>query len=335
MRSVGIIANPAAGKDIRRLVAFGSAIDNHEKVNIVRRILMGLDAMGVERVWLMPDTFPISLRAFEGLKGHLGLEVSLLDMPVEGTAEDSERAASLMAAAGTACIITLGGDGTNRAVAKGCGPIPLIPISTGTNNVFPRLMEGTTAGLAAGVAAKEGISIQEYTIPTPRLLVKRRGAVVDMALIDVVVSNDLFVGTRAIWEISRIQEIFSSRGRPSNVGFSSIVGCFRPLDPERAEGLHLLLGEEGRDGTGQRVMAPIAPGLIRAVSIHQAQALRMGEPLQISHYPCTLALDGEREIFAGGEQAVEVELTPDGPFVLDHERILEHAAREGLFQVEG
>jgi hypothetical protein len=196
-------------------------------------------------------------------------------------------------------------------------------------------MEGTTAGLAAGVAAKEGISIQEYTIPTPRLLVKRRGAVVDMALIDVVVSNDLFVGTRAIWEISRIQEIFSSRGRPSNVGFSSIVGCFRPLDPERAEGLHLLLGEEGRDGTGQKVMAPIAPGLIRAVSIHQAQALRMGEPLQISHYPCTLALDGEREIFAGGEQAVEVELTPDGPFVLDHERILEHAAREGLFQVEG
>jgi hypothetical protein len=33
---VGIIANPASGKDIRRLVALGSSVDNNEKINIVR-----------------------------------------------------------------------------------------------------------------------------------------------------------------------------------------------------------------------------------------------------------------------------------------------------------
>ena len=44
MTCVGIIANPASGKDIRRLVAHGSVFNNNEKVNIVRRVILGLDA---------------------------------------------------------------------------------------------------------------------------------------------------------------------------------------------------------------------------------------------------------------------------------------------------
>jgi len=35
LKPVGIISNPASGKDIRRLVAYGSVFDNNEKVNIV------------------------------------------------------------------------------------------------------------------------------------------------------------------------------------------------------------------------------------------------------------------------------------------------------------
>ena len=50
MIAVGIIANPASGKDIRRLIAHGSVFDNHEKVNIDRRVMLGLEAMGVEQV---------------------------------------------------------------------------------------------------------------------------------------------------------------------------------------------------------------------------------------------------------------------------------------------
>jgi predicted polyphosphate/ATP-dependent NAD kinase len=42
MSSVGIIANPRAGKDIRRLVAHGSILDTQEKVYIVRRAILGL-----------------------------------------------------------------------------------------------------------------------------------------------------------------------------------------------------------------------------------------------------------------------------------------------------
>ena len=34
MASIGIIANPQSGKDIRRLVSYATTIDNNEKVNI-------------------------------------------------------------------------------------------------------------------------------------------------------------------------------------------------------------------------------------------------------------------------------------------------------------
>lgn len=44
MKSVGIIPNPASGKDIRRLVVYGSDFDNHEKVNIVDSSFDYLDA---------------------------------------------------------------------------------------------------------------------------------------------------------------------------------------------------------------------------------------------------------------------------------------------------
>lgn len=57
MDAVGIIANPASGKDIRRLVAYGTVFDNQEKVNIVRRVLLGLAAVGIKQVVFMPDYF--------------------------------------------------------------------------------------------------------------------------------------------------------------------------------------------------------------------------------------------------------------------------------------
>ena len=50
MASIGIIANPASGKDIRRLVSYATTIDNQEKVNIVKRIVLAAQAMGVDTV---------------------------------------------------------------------------------------------------------------------------------------------------------------------------------------------------------------------------------------------------------------------------------------------
>ena len=46
MTKVGIISNPASGKDIRRLVAYASVMDNVEKTSLVKRIIMGIDSTG-------------------------------------------------------------------------------------------------------------------------------------------------------------------------------------------------------------------------------------------------------------------------------------------------
>jgi len=135
LATVGIIANPASGKDIRRLVALGLTVDNNEKVNVVRRILTGLHASGVDQVVFMPDYFAIGRKALDGL--HLDLPASILDMRVRGTQQDSTDAARIMAEMGCGCIVTLGGDGTNRAVSgssnayrahqgRSCQPSPTI-----------------------------------------------------------------------------------------------------------------------------------------------------------------------------------------------------------------
>jgi predicted polyphosphate/ATP-dependent NAD kinase len=151
---VGIIANPAASKDIRRLVAQGRVIPDWEKVNTLRRVMLGLQAVGVPKVVAMPDSSQLYQRARDD--SHLSLDLDLLDMPAYYSEEDTVRAASLMAEMGVACLVTLGGDGTNRVVAKGCSSIPLVAVSTGTNNVFPTMVEGTP-GRAGRRASGPGV----------------------------------------------------------------------------------------------------------------------------------------------------------------------------------
>lgn len=321
MKPVGIIANPASGKDIRRLVAYGSVSDNQEKVNIVRRLLLGLDGVGVKEAVFMPDYFGIGQRAADGLKISLG--VSILEMAVEASQEDSTRAAALMQEMGVGCIAVLGGDGTTRVVAKGCGEIPILPISTGTNNVFPYMIEGTVAGIAAGLVAGGFVDPAKVMKRTPRLEVFKNGELTDLALVDVAVYDDLFAGSRAIWDVSRVREIFLSRAQAGCIGLSSIGAC---LDGHPSGGLHLQLGPGERS-----VSAPIAPGLIRRVGIRACHPLRPGVGVRVTHQPSILALDGERELSLRKEDEVTVSLSNAGPMVIDARRAMEEGARAGFF----
>jgi hypothetical protein len=140
--------------------------NNNEKVNIVRRVLLGLDAAGVDTILTMPDAFNICWKAQDNLK--LAATVRELDMLVESNQSDTVRAAAQMCDQGVDCIVSLGGDGTNRALAKACGAVPLLPLSTGTNNVFPYMLEGTLAGLAAGIVARGVVTSPEATRKAPR-----------------------------------------------------------------------------------------------------------------------------------------------------------------------
>src|ERR687887_1314191 len=195
---VGLIANPEAGHDIRRVVSHASTFSNQEKVYIIRRVLMGLAAAGVERVAYLPEPVGLVKFALDGLKD--GPTVEPLEMTIFGRTADSTEAARRLAALGAACIVTLGGDGTNRAVAKGCGEVPLVPISTGTNNVFPTLVEGTIAGLAAGAVASGRLDPGAVVHPSKRLEVLINDELREIALVDAAVSREPYTGARAIWD---------------------------------------------------------------------------------------------------------------------------------------
>jgi predicted polyphosphate/ATP-dependent NAD kinase len=324
---VGIIANPASGRDIRRLVAHGTVFDNNEKTAIVRRVLLGLEAVGIRRVaYMLEHDFGILPRALSELHGHsLQLEASPLEMPVLGTSVDSTRAAQLLAALGAGCIITLGGDGTNRAVARGCSTVPLVPISTGTNNVFPTFMEGTIAGMAAGLVAS-GMRNERTVRRVPYLEVQVDGVVVESALVDVVVSSMPFVGARALWDMSVVREVVLACVAPATIGLSALGGALLNADYEPGErtGMHIVLGADG-----PQVLVPLAPGLVKWVGISKYKPLAKDDIVRFQPGAGTLALDGEREIELSTTSVVEVRLCADGPYVVDVSAALEAAAHAG------
>ena len=228
MSSIGIIANPASGKDIRRLVSYATTIDNQEKVNIVKRIVLAAQAMGVDTVWFMPDTFQIGWAVIEDLSRDekLTADCRLLDIPLTATSQDTTAAAAEMERLGVGCVVVLGGDGTSRAVAKGIKKVPLLPLSTGTNNVYPEMLEGTVAGMAAAVAAQFS-DPAICCIRDKQIEVTLNGSLTDIALIDAVISDDLCVGSKAIWDASKLQHIFVTRCHPASIGFSTAAGCLQ------------------------------------------------------------------------------------------------------------
>jgi hypothetical protein len=326
MIAVGVIANPASGRDIRRLVAHGSVFDNDEKVSMVRRLLLGLAAVGVERISIMPDSFAIGPKALDGV--HVDAEVCIEPMPVTFGQGDSTLAAARMAEAGVGCIVTLGGDGTNRAVAKASGTVPLLPISTGTNNVFPVMVESTVAGLAAGLVARG--MVPDAVRRVPRLDITVDDGASDLALVDAAVYDERFVGARAVWAVDRIRQLVLSRAVPGAIGLSAIGAHLAPEIPD-GWGLVLELGEDG-----ERVLAPVAPGVVTTVGVRLATPLAPeSEVTFVPPAACVLALDGERELPLRAARPVRLRLNPVGPFVVDVNRALTIATSAHLFSANG
>ena len=159
MACVGIIANPASGRDIRRLVTGASVFGNADKAGMVMRLLVGLGASGVRRALLMPaaDGLGAALERQLWSHSHDGASqtlpnLELLPIRLTGTARDTTTAVAQMREAGGQAVVVLGGDGTHRLVAKTCGNVPICALSTGTNNAFPEMREATIAGIATALA---------------------------------------------------------------------------------------------------------------------------------------------------------------------------------------
>ena len=326
MSTVGIIANPAAGKDIRRLVAHGRVVSNQEKANILRRVFAGIVSTGVDRILIMPDHSGLARPAVHDVEDKITLDY--VEMPVADHQGASTAAARAMAEQGVDCIVTLGGDGTNRVVAKGCGEVPLVPISTGTNNVFPTGIEGTLAGIAAGSVASGAVSLEEVCRRSKRIDIYIDGEIYDSALVDAAVTTQMFVGARAVWDTSSLRAMFLTRAEPASIGLSSIGSRLAPISIDEECGLYVRLhGEPGANAT--TVTAPIAPGTISEVKIADWRKIAPGEKIEIDQHPGTIALDGEREIELLPDQVVHAALSLDGPWVVDVPKAMTLLATRG------
>ena len=93
--TVGIVANPMSGRDIRRLVAQASVFPNAEKTNMALRIVAAAGATGVARVLMSTDGMGVAagvLRARDKRRRSAArwpdLEFVELDA-ISGTAEDT------------------------------------------------------------------------------------------------------------------------------------------------------------------------------------------------------------------------------------------------------
>ena len=310
--SVGIIANPSAGKDIRRLVSHGRVVSNQEKANILRRVFAGIVSTGARTLYIMPDASGLSFPGVNDVKDKI--DIKYLDLPNVSHQTGTTKAASIMNDLNVGCIVTLGGDGTNRVVAKGCGQTPILPISTGTNNVFPQMTEGTIAGIAAGRIATRKITSKLFR-KSKKINIFVNDELVDIALVDVAITNQMFLGSRAVWDPEVIDSIFLTRSEPLCIGLASIGARIKMISIDEPLGLYIKLNGKEKF----RVSAPLAPGKVHEIKISSYEEMKSGKKYPIDLNSGTIALDGEREVELLPKNKVAVSLDLDGPNVVDVE----------------
>lgn len=300
---------------------------------MITRLLSALGAVGVARVLLMPDVDGIAHRVRRAVDlrpppGQTWPEVAFLDMPIECVPDDTVNATGRMVAAGVGTIVVLGGDGTNRLVASASGSTPILPLSTGTNNVFPQVREATIAGLAAGLVATLRVPPAETQVRSKALQVEVNGASRGPALVDAAIANDRWIGSRAVWRPETLRQLFVTFAEADAIGLSSIAGLLRPVSRQAVHGLRVdLLSPETAATT---LMAPIAPGLMAPVGISHVEEIHPGKAQKVNISRGVIALDGEREIEFGPTDRVVIRLSTDGPVTIDIDWVMAQAARGGL-----
>lgn len=326
---IGLLANPASGKDVRRLVARASVFDNQEKQAIVRRAVTGAVAAGGRRFAYLDDRHGIVKSALNEL--DFDIEAVPVDATQTSTALDTISAARAMKDIGCAVVMTLGGDGTNRAFTLGWQDATLVPISTGTNNVFPNMGEATVCGTAAGLIATGVIKAKNVARQCKLISVTVDGERNDLALIDAVLSEERFVGSRALLSPEQLRKILLTRADPAAVGMTSIGGMIHPLADDKDRALHLRLGQRAQDQKPPiRINAPIAPGYFQCITVRKHSFVKLGKTLTWRG-PGVLAFDGERERVLQPDQKAQLTVRRDGPRVVDVIKTLTLAAEKKWF----
>lgn len=321
MRPIGVIANPAAGKDIRRLSAGASVSGNREKTAILRRALVGALEAGATDFVYMDDPHRVAGAAFADC------QVNAEPLPCIGPpcARHSADAAEQMRARQCAALLVLGGDGTARAAVSGWRDCVLLPLSTGTNNAFPVSVEATVAGAALGLIGRGAVRAEQVSRRAKIIDVEIEGEHPDLALIDAVLVTDAFIGAKALLDAGKFRLAVLTRADPASVGSCGLGGLLQPLADADDGGLSLAFGAGGRD-----YRAPLAPGRFGTVSVTGVEPLALGRRV-VASGPGMLAFDGERERILAPDQTVAFSVTRTGPRVVDTAKVMRLAAKLKLF----
>ncbi len=324
MSTVGIIVNPHAGKDIRRLSTPATHTSDVTKVGIVQRAIVAALETGVDRVLLMPDGHRLGARAAQGL----GSRVAFIDQQLSGSRWDTVAAARHLFAENVGAVIVLGGDGTARDVALGWPEVPLVAISTGTNNIFPSAFDGTSAGVACALVARNLVDLDLVGRRSKRIVVRiedHEGLHEDLALVELAVVSGQFTGARAVQDPRTLREVIAAIATPVGSGLSGIAGRIHPVLRHQPGGVRVTMGSPGT-----QVRVPLAPGAFTTVTVADVQQLADEEPLTIAGGHI-LAFDGERDRVTRSDSRITAHIDWRGPCLIDVEKTLVIAAERGLF----
>lgn len=334
--TVGVIANPHAGKDIRRLVAHASPTSDQAKIGIIRRALLGAVEGGAGRLLLAPDKHSLAERAVTDLDLPDGVVVEVLDEPFVGHSTDTTHMAARMAKEDVGAVIVLGGDGTNRDVAKGWLDAPVMPISTGTNNVFPRLVEATLAGLACGLVASGAVTLADGADQADVVHVTIDDGDDDLALVDLALLAARFTGSRAVWHPDQLRAVLACIAEPASVGLSAIPALIAPIGRTDPGGVLVRfsppgeLAATGVPAPARTVRAPVAPGMFADVRWSWIEHVPDGGTVELTG-PGVLSFDGERDRVLAPGQTAHATVRRTGPHVINPHRTIAAAAQARRF----
>ena len=328
MATVGIIVNPHAGKDIRRLTSAAGHTSDAAKISILRRVAAGAIEQGVHRLLMSTDTHHLAERAVEGLGGP----IEFIDSPLTSSSLDTVAAAAAMWKQGADAVVVLGGDGTCRDVATGWPEVPLIAISTGTNNVFPSNIDGTTAGVAAALVAQRAVNLDLVCRPAKRIAIEiddptQTAIVHESALVEAALINTAFVGARAVSDPASIRWVVACIANPASTGLASIAGRVHPVGRDEACGVLIRLGPGPR-----RVRVPLAPGTFSTLSVQSVEPIALSVPVALPGGG-VLAFDGERTVPVSAAARISVSIGRAGPRMIDVDETLAIAARDHQFDL--
>ena len=330
MSSIGIIANPMSGRDCRRLIARADSVSHDSKRNQISRIVVGAVAAGCERILVPWDPRRLVISAVENM--NIPVTFEQFRTPLHHSAEDTVQNVQQMRELGCDVIVVLGGDGTNRILSKAWRDAVIVPLSTGTNNVFPYLIEPTIAGMAAGLIASGTVSRDEAAQRAKIIDVVIEGETDDLELSDLALIDALFlqgdrIGNLGPFEPQHMKTMLLTRAEPDAVGMSPLGGLLCPASASDDFGVKVEFCQH--DEGGHLLRAPVSPGLFRSAHIRSTEKVSLGTTVNIEGRGI-LAFDGDREINLAEGQPAQLTVTRSGPWVIDPRRALTLAAERGL-----